>query len=98
MKLTSSLIFYFGLFADDTIHSVVDTLKGAKSLYTESSEAIHDTLQMFAGDSAAGKLVDSWLGTADRVISGLDQLAKSQPFPFIGRKLIVVIPDRAFAE
>jgi len=73
-------------------------LDKAKSFYSENSDAIHATVQIFAGGSMPGKLIDGWLGTVDRVISGLDELAKSEPFPFVGCELIILIPVRTFSE
>ncbi|KAF8340734.1 uncharacterized protein EI90DRAFT_3036693 [Cantharellus anzutake] len=74
---------------DDTIHSIINPFEKAKSFYTDNSDVIHATVQLFTGDSAAGKLVDGWLGTIDRVVNGLDELAKSQPFPFVGPAILV---------
>ncbi|KAF8340736.1 uncharacterized protein EI90DRAFT_3117280 [Cantharellus anzutake] len=77
-------------FVDDTIHLITDPFEKAKSFYSKNSDTIHATIQLFTGGSTTGKIIDGWLGTVDRVVNGLDELAKSSPFPFIGPAILLL--------
>lgn len=69
---------------DDTVTSITNPILSATALYSASSDTIHSAVKALAGSGAFGTTVDDWLGTIDKVVGGLDSLAKSQPFPFVG--------------
>lgn len=76
------------LHADDTISSIIKPIKSAQALYKANSDIIHSSIHAIASTTSLGFNLDNWLGILDNVVGGLDSLAKSSPFPFVGRKYI----------
>ncbi|KAF8312648.1 hypothetical protein DL93DRAFT_1295443 [Clavulina sp. PMI_390] len=70
---------------EDVVNKVTEPFKQVHEIYTSNSDAIHAAITALAslgGDF--GRALDNWVPVVDKVMDGLDGLAKSTAFPFVG--------------
>lgn len=63
---------------------IVAPVLHAQEFYKDNSDAIHDAVAALASLGGPGRNLDDWLPVVDKVVDGLDGLAKSTAFPFVG--------------
>ncbi|KAI0041239.1 hypothetical protein FA95DRAFT_714838 [Auriscalpium vulgare] len=78
---------------DDAVSSVAQPIAAVTSFYSTNSSTIKAAFLALADITKAtelGSKVDAWIGTVDKVLVGVEGLAKSQPFPFVETAVLLV--------
>lgn len=74
--------------SEETATRITEPVLFVKELYETNSAAIHAAAAAIATCGGPGRALDDWLGVADKVVAGLDGLAKSSAFPFVGGQFV----------
>ena len=74
--------------SEDTVSAAIQPVLAVKALYEANSDAIHEATKVLATiGGGAGRAIEDWVGVVDKVVGGLNELAQSSGFPFVGGKI-----------
>lgn len=76
---------------ENIVTDVVTPVLKVQELYKSNSDAIHSAVAALSSLGGAGKALDDWVPIVDKVVDGLDGLAKSTAFPFVGGMFLTYI-------